>query len=82
MRAVDLPTNTFTMVVPLLIQRHGNGELAHRTPGSLCGRGWPRAVCKGFIYFGCPADKQIITKLNNYFSFYNPPNSIVIHTMY
>jgi hypothetical protein len=26
----------------LQIQRHDNGESAHPTPGSLCGRGWPR----------------------------------------
>jgi hypothetical protein len=26
--------------------------------------------------------KTLITKLNDYFSFYNPPNSIAVHTMY
>ncbi len=30
----------------LLIERHGNGDSAHLTPGSLCRRGWLRAVCK------------------------------------
>ncbi len=46
------------------MQRHGNGKSAHPTPGSLCGRGWPRAVFEGFIKFGWPTKKKIYYKLN------------------
>ena len=33
----------------ICIQKHGNGKSAHPTPGSICGRGWPMVVWKGFI---------------------------------
>jgi hypothetical protein len=46
---INHPTNTITMVVALLLQRHGCGESVTRTPGSLFKRARVRAVFEIFV---------------------------------
>ena len=66
----DHPTNNITMVVLLLLQRHGCGKSASPTPRSLFGMGRRRAVVPGFIWLDWPVKKKWITKINNLFLFY------------
>ena len=67
MRAVKHHTKPPPWRCHLLIQRHGNGESAHPTPGSLCGRGCPRAVCEVFIPFNTLAKKSNYLLLTSIF---------------
>jgi hypothetical protein len=50
-------------------------------PGSLCGRGWPRAVWKGLIQFYRMAEKKNLVNSMIYFSFYQSFNSIAAKMM-
>ena len=45
----------------LLVQRHSFYALSHPIPEKLCGRGWPRADLKGFIYVGHPRHKNVLS---------------------
>jgi hypothetical protein len=47
----------------LPIQQHSNGKSAHPTPGSLFGRGLPRAVYEGFAKFDNAAEKKNLLKM-------------------
>ena len=43
-----------------MIQRHVNGKSAHPNPRTLCGRGWPREMCEGFLQFYILAKKKYL----------------------
>ncbi len=72
---IKQPTNTFTMALPsLILQLTGPGKSAIPTPGSLCGRGWTRAVW--WVLFNNvyrPRKNSLLTK-QIYFSYLPPLN--------